>query len=329
MSETMEVDAIEVVQVEDKPFYLFSIKAQDLIDIAYFTPREIDRETGIQRPYSESRGREIAEYLDSEGALLANNVIVSLDGSHATYSDGKLTITRRPNVAFVIDGQHRLRAFANATKPDFPLAVSGFIDLSLADITDLFVKINYYQKPVNKSLVYDLLGIKPDLFPEYAEAHRVTEQLNDTVGSPWFGRIKMLGVGKGIITQATFINGLSTNKILDQVLKGIDSDTKVLILSNYFAAIRVLFPAQWGSRPSVLLKSLGVHALFKLFPDVFGTLTSRHRSFKTSDIVEHLRPLQEMDLEPSGWIASLGGMKGVKRLYEEMKAAIEVSSNGG
>ncbi|OPY67788.1 MAG: hypothetical protein A4E57_02107 [Syntrophorhabdaceae bacterium PtaU1.Bin034] len=322
-SDIIEVEAIKIVQDEDKPFYLFSMKAEDLLSIAYFVAREIDRETGIQRSYNESRGKEIAEYIDSEGAVLANNIIVSFKGEYVQYEREKLLIRRVPHAAFVVDGQHRLRAFTRASKKDFPLPVSGLIDLSWAEIAELFVKINYYQKPVNKSLVYDLLGIDPGLFPDYEEAHYVTKKLNETVGSPWFGRIKMLGIGKGTITQATFISALSANKILDGVLNGVDRDTKVLILYNYFNAVKELFPNHWSERSGVLWKSLGVHALFRLFPGVFNSVASRHSSFKISDIVDHLRPLCSIDLTPTGWTATLGGMKGVRRLYEEMKGAIK------
>lgn len=71
----IKVNAVKIKQNE-RDFYLFKIKASDLLSIAYFNPREFDRETGIQRPFKESRSKEIADYIDSENSVLANNIII-------------------------------------------------------------------------------------------------------------------------------------------------------------------------------------------------------------------------------------------------------------
>jgi DGQHR domain-containing protein len=322
--EVITVDAIKIVQNEDMPFYIFKMTAEDLLAISYFEPRELDRETGIQRNYNESRGKEIAEYIDSENSVLANNIIVSLKKECVEFKDGKLAMKRVKGAAFVIDGQHRLRAFTHVEKKDFELPVSAFVNLSLPDIAEIFVKINYYQKPVNKSLVYDLLGISGRIFPEFIESHKVTRVLNETVGSPWYGQIKMLGIGRGIITQATFINAMSSNKVLDKILKGIDTDTKIVILSSYFLAIKSLFPEQWCSKDSIISKSLGVHSFMKLFSFVFDSVAGKNDSFKVKDVWKFLTPLQEIDFQDST-IATLGGMKGVKNLSKIMGRKLGVA----
>lgn len=321
--DTILVDAIKIEQNNDMPFYIFKMTAKDLLSISYFVPRELDRETGIQRTFKESRGREIAEYIDSENSVLANNIIVSFKKGFLKFKDGKLEIAKKKDAAFVIDGQHRLRAFKYARKKDFELPVSAFDDLSWPDIAEIFVKINYYQKPVNKSLVYDLLGISSEIFPEYLESHNVTRILNETVGSPWFGQIKMLGIGKGIITQATFINAMSSNKVLDKTLMKIDTDTKTIILSNYFTAIKELFPEQWGNRDSIISKSLGVHSFMRLFSFVFESVAAKSNSFKVKDIKSFLTPLQQINFSEES-IATLGGMKGVKTLSQIMENKLRV-----
>jgi DGQHR domain-containing protein len=315
---------VKAVQVEqnDKKFFLFKMKAGDLLHIGYFNPRELDRESGIQRPYKSSRSKEIAEYIEEEDSVLPNNIIVSLKQEFIHYSNnGELIIQPERNVAFVIDGQHRLRAFNYTAKHDFELPVSGFVDLSLAEIAEIFVKINYYQKPVSKSLVYDLLGISPDIFPDYFEAHEITKILNETIDSPWFGLIKMLGVGKGIVTQATFISAMEANDILDKVLKDFDRKQKIAILSNYFTAVKAILPEQWGHRGSIISKSIGVHALMRVFPRVFTAIAIQANSFKTEQITEFISPIRDIPFSDKS-ITSLGGQRGVKTLALVMEDRI-------
>lgn len=318
--EKINVKAIRVKQNE-RYFFLFKMKAGDLLNIAYFNPREIDRESGIQRPYKVSRSREIADYIEEEDSTLPNNIIVSLNSKFIEYNNGGLEILPEKDVAFVIDGQHRLRAFKYTDKQQFELPVSGFVDLSLAEIAEIFVKINYYQKPVSKSLVFDLLGISEEIFPEFVEAHKVTKILNETVGSPWFDSIKMLGVGKGIITQASFITALESNKILDKLLKDFTLEQKVKILSNYFSAIKQLFPNKWGHRGSIIAKTLGFNAFVRLFPRVFNDVVENTKGFKIDDITRVIEPLKHLNFEAEE-ISSLGGIKGVKTLANIMETAI-------
>lgn len=319
MNGYIEVSAIEINQNE-KQFYVFKIYAKDLLSISYFKGRDIDRETGVQRPYKAGRSREIAEYID-EGGVLANNIIINLKKEFINFEDGILRIKRENNVAFIIDGQHRLKAFDFA-KENIEIPVSSFIDLSLAEVAELFVKINYYQKSVNKSLVYDLLGISKDIFPEYYEAHDIVNTLNETIGSPWFNLIKMLGVGTGVITQAAFITALESNKILTETLKKYNKQQKILILSNYFEAVKQLFPGEWGHREYFISKTISFNALLKIFPDVFRSVSSRTNGFKIEDIKEYIFPIKKIrfnDVE----IASLGGAKGVKTLSMLMSQKID------
>lgn len=310
----IRVNAVRVEQNERK-FYLFKIKAEDLLNIAYFNPREIDREAGIQRPFREWRSKEVAEYIDEENSVLPNNIIISLNSKFVSFNNGTLEIQPKKDIAFVIDGQHRLRAFKHTLKKNFELPVSSFIDLSLAEIAEIFVKINYYQKPVSKSLVYDLLGISPEIFPEYYEAHEVTKVLNETVSSPWFGLIKMLGIGKGIITQATFISALESNKILNEVLKEFNKEEKIIILSNYFQAIKQLFPGQWGNRSYFISKSVSFNALVRIFPKVFAAIVEERNSFKVEDIKQFMANIKNVPFHAEE-ITSLGGQKGVKTLAQ-------------
>lgn len=71
-----------------------------------------------------------------------------------------LTIPTRAKLAAIIDGQHRLFAFTRALahRRDMPLLCSIFLDLPKPYQAQLFATINSTQKPVDKSLTFELFG---------------------------------------------------------------------------------------------------------------------------------------------------------------------------
>lgn len=75
-----------------------------------------------------------------------------------------LTIPTPQKLAAIIDGQHRLFAFARAS-PDrrtMSLVCSIFIDLPKPYQAQIFATINSTQKPVDKSLTFELFGYNID-----------------------------------------------------------------------------------------------------------------------------------------------------------------------
>lgn len=342
-----EIPALKIRQNE-RDILLFSMSAEELIRISYFNPRDVDREAGIQRPYQRRRSKEIAKYLDTEDAVLANDIIINLqldkldltledvyNEKNKTLNLGKMAKRAKnlpePNeelkgkFAFVIDGQHRLRAFEFTQKKDFPLIVAALINLSLAEVAEIFVKINYYQKPVNKSVVFDLLGISEDIFPQYYKLHKVVRKLNEEdIESPFYGKIKMLGIGRGFISQASIINAIEKYKI-EETLKelGIDPDDKVLynVIWNFFKAVTQVFKDYWGEN-KFLSKTIAIRAFFLIMKDTLKTFASQDKEFSVQEISNYLSKIDKKLFE-SPDILGLGGEKGVKMLYEKLKEHLE------
>lgn len=79
-----------------------------------------------------------------------------------------LTIPTPEKLAAIIDGQHRLFAFAKADpeRLDDQLLCSVFIDLPKSMQAQIFATINSNQKAVDKSLTYELFGYNLDDEPE-------------------------------------------------------------------------------------------------------------------------------------------------------------------
>lgn len=333
------IDVIKINQKE-RPILIFSLPASDLKTIAYYNQREVDRNDGIQRAFNQLRSKEIAEYLNEDDAVLANNIIINLElekngftlediynAEEKELNIGLLITKSRKEhkkTAFVIDGQHRLRAFEFSNQNSFPLVVSAMIDLSLAEVAEIFVKINYYQKPVNKSLVLDLLGISKTMFPDYFILHNVVEKLNNDMASPFYGNVKMLGTGKGYVSQASLISAIEKYKIRES-LKSINikptEDVLYNLIWNYFEAVRKSFPEFWGEK-QILSKNIGIRAMFKIMDFILKETNMKKREFSPPIIREYLKKIDKgIFSNPDS--TAFGGEKGVKHLSNKILECLQ------
>jgi DGQHR domain-containing protein len=135
-------------------------------------------------------------------------------------SDKEYRPTSRP--IEIIDGQHRLLAFAESFSEElnFEIPVVAFYDLDISWQAYLFYVINIKPKKINTSLAYDLYPVlrvqewlerSPEGLIIYREtrAQELVETLWLNDESPWKGRINMLGNDKKApISQASFIRTL-------------------------------------------------------------------------------------------------------------------------
>ena len=113
--------------------------------------------------------------------------------------------------------------------------------------------------------------------------------LNEDDDSPWKGQIKMLGVGKGIISQAAFIGEL--RRLLQHaIFKEYPVGEQIKILKDYFLVLGELFPSAWASNKHVLCKTLGVAAVLLIMPKVLIHCRIRN-SFTISTMKDLLKDL--------------------------------------
>jgi len=103
----------------------------------------------------------------------------------------------------IIDGQHRLWAFDEATERGYELPVVAFHNLDISWQAYLFWTINIRPKRINASLAFDLYPLlRTEDWLDRFEGHSVyretraqelTEALWAYPASPWYQRINMLG----------------------------------------------------------------------------------------------------------------------------------------
>lgn len=194
-------------------WYTFSMKPDDLLKIAFVSHRAKAKATDIdayQRMVAGSRLRDIRKYIAEDGFFPTNIVVnieagkrrlqfdqVKQEGGTEGARYGWLTIRPAYKSAWIIDGQHRLFAYAGtarATK-DY-LNVVAFDGLAGAEQAQLFVDINGKQKGVKRSLLQELWAI---LHWESEDENRRLEAvvsksvqaLHEQRDSPFYGRIQL------------------------------------------------------------------------------------------------------------------------------------------
>src|SRR5436309_3148803 len=119
---------------------------------------------------------------------------------------GLLQIPEEHGVLRVLDGQHRLLALHALTQAGENLGIEVpavlFDRLDARQIVELFVTINAKHTRLNPSHIVSLAGRKLYPDPNQALAHDVIRSLNEDDTSPLHGEIKMLGTGRGRVSQA-------------------------------------------------------------------------------------------------------------------------------
>lgn len=125
----------------------------------------------------------------------------------------------------VIDGQHRLWAFEDASQlENFELPVVAFVGLDISWQAYLFWTINIKPKRINASLAFDLYPLlRSEDWLDRAEGHAIyretraqelTEILWSYPTSPWYDRINMLGERQNRwVTQSAWIKSLTASFI--------------------------------------------------------------------------------------------------------------------
>lgn len=208
------IDMTRIRQIED--FIIDSIlDEKDNIILATLFPSSMilaindDNETT-------SKGNEVKHIEgDSESCELSiNNNVFIVDGQHRMMAMRRVYERLNKNNSGLIeeDRKYVLRYIEN-----YKFNCVILVNYDLWEQGQVFVNVNFKQKPVNKSLYYEIFGSK------YSEnkddwkrnttylAHCMAKTLNEHADSPYRGQVKMLGTGKGFISQAFIVESLLKN----------------------------------------------------------------------------------------------------------------------
>jgi DGQHR domain-containing protein len=286
----------------DHVLYSFSEKASKLWSFVSINRREEDKDDGYQRVLSNSRVRAVADYIKA-GNMIPGSIIIGVDQGKYSAEQGKLRFSQGKDVAWVIDGQHRLAGahLASQEGSDIELNVVALLNLDEQAQIEQFVTINREGKNVPTSLYLDLLKHLPNRKSsgEIAaeRASDIATQLRRDNQSIFFGRIVVTTSPRsGQISIVNFTRKMAPFVNPDKGLLNVFTlAQQVTIVENYFRGIRETYPDEWRKADSIFFKTVGFGALMNVFEDVFKECTMHSGGFRVADIVEVLRPLRAFD----------------------------------
>lgn len=239
-------------------FYCASIPARYLLEVCFSDTMKaiIDNNglynlDGTQRIVREDRLKQITQYINRADTAFPNSIILAANYNEngntiddindpsrwqiTVEENGQifLTIPSAKKLAAIIDGQHRLFAFANADQKrlDMQLLCSIYIDLPKAYQAQLFAIINSTQRPVDKSLTYELYGYNineedPAIWSPDKLSVYLTRKLNLDRESPFFNHIKIAPISNFDTNVFSKDWNVSTAVVVEGILKLISTNPR-------------------------------------------------------------------------------------------------------
>lgn len=309
--------------------YLASVNFTLIQEITHFDvrrvlqkERDVEKYLGIQRPLHKKRVDDLKKYVNFLDATFPTSIIVAIDNADYVEFDEDSSELRlsncrkgedkpslfKANLCRVIDGQHRIAGLEGFKGNDFDVAVAFFIGSDIADQAYVFATVNLEQTKVNRSLALDLYSLARTRSP-FKTCHNITVALDSKKSSPFYQRIKRLGVATEgrtgeMLTQSTVVNAIlkyisddpkvdrdlllrggklekvtedSARKLCFRNLFVDEEDVKIgKIVEEYFDAVRERWPEAWAYRGTgrMLNRTNGFRALMSVFGRVYNYLAA-------------------------------------------------------
>ncbi len=348
----------------------------------YLTVNNSVSEKDFQRKYSDTRVNEISQFLNSqEYAFFPNTIISNCDlindldlfdineyngienfkklnnvPSHLSFfyrenEEAFLLIPLIENSLLIIDGQHRLEGLKKSSidvQNNYELLIAFIIGFDRSVIAQQFYTINYEQKPVNKSLLYHLMGEFSDNLDELTFMHKVVKALNELDYSPFYKRVKMLGsTPDNYDVNDKKLLSISLAFLIDALIKTISNKSNaglyqpvfryyfikenfrieiIKTLINYFSAISKLVPDWNDPSNSLISKGMGVGALLKVLQILFPVIFKKEFDSNSDKIVnlnenlflKYLNGIQNVDFSNGGKFGGIGSAGSINKIKEEI-----------
>lgn len=265
-TKSIELPFLQVEQ-HGKPFYLVNMPASVLSTVSYAAVRGKDKEEGaVQRVLNTRRISSVKEFAQS-GGVFPNSIVMNWVDKKSIKVDSKkrtLKLEIKERSAQLIDGQHRVAGIREAIREDsvlqgFELPVAIYIGLSTKECADIFLSINTEQKPVHRSLVFDLYAVADESIvdPAAARARDIALELNET-GAPYEGMIKFPGEQprKGGVALSTVVTSIKPlieeNGVFAQVGL-VTFENQAAVVSNFFNALKEKYGKLWFDRQNAFM----------------------------------------------------------------------------
>jgi DNA sulfur modification protein DndB len=320
----------------NREFILTTLPARLVAGVTYASVRGKDKEEGaIQRVLNTSRISGIKDFTlaggDFPNAFVLNwvsqeNLLIKAGGT-ISFND----VARS---AQIIDGQHRIAGIRAAIAEksqigDMDLPVVIYEDLTSRECADIFLSINTEQKPVARSLVFDLFGIASEdiVDPAALRARDIALTLHQTENSPYYELLKMPGapIRKGGIALSTAVSAIKPlvqeKGVLEQI--GVSElEIQRQIILNLFKSISNKYASKWNDKENVFLYAAGFMAAMQFFQLKLVPYCGGKESFSITTLDKAIN----MPVDSLIWQSEtkgLGGSAATSLVFDRLLAAFE------
>lgn len=280
-------------------------------------------------------------------------------------------IPRNKEITLIVDGQHRFAGilglyneYSNSLFEsvqnqcqsilDYRFIITYLIGYDIYEVGQVFADVNFNQKPVNRSLYYDIFGSAPytddngGLFNDIRLAHNLAVHMNNNQKSPLNGMIKLLGKGEGLVSQAFFVDKIIDNLFKDSWKPLVDdyndggSKYKIMapFLRAYFSAIKRAYPSSWPNHKpgtnsyssfhysNILCKTTGMGAFLRLINTIYPRIDLGEETSMENQIYKMLSGISDgevkTDFSKDGKFGGASGEGKQKELFDFLKRKLSI-----
>ena len=284
------------------PAYSFNMPVRHLAQISYVAVRGKDKEEGaVQRVLSKRRISSIRDYI-LEGSTFFNSFILNWSETNIRPKIGghKIKVPLWPSAAQMIDGQHRLAGLEEAMKEDDKIGdrnmlVTLCLELSTSEAARIFLNINTEQRPVPKSLIYDLFGdVVDDENHSVNRATDIARELNEDSDSALYRLLKFPGNPRGVgsIELSSFVSAFKehlkpSGTFYTYKIK--DFTNQKTVIDNFYRSIRNAYEdgSLWANKSqNPFLRAAGFNGSVDYLTTTLIAECADKRSFKVDTMAE-------------------------------------------
>ena len=344
----VQFEVLSYSTVEEKEKQRKTVKTS-AVNWELLEKRIAQSEAAFQRPVIRKKIRELVQYYrecqEAQNLPAIPGAVIIITEKRLAFSPagksanlGMLQIPEEPGILRCLDGQHRLLALSGRIETDMDIDVPAvlFDTLDPRQTVELFVTINAKHTRLNPSHLISLAGRRLYADTYQALAHDIIRTLNEEESSPLHREIKVLGVGKGRVSQASLADEMvdffaNVEKIGGKDrFRQLEENGKRFFL-NYFKAILGIFPKAWAGRKYSIKTGAALRAFIRVSPDVMARSKElKNDSFDFFGIRDAIKPwgdrVGDERFETDGeWRRKLaGGTRGtVDLLMKELRDAIK------
>ena len=330
MNLRLRFPAIAITQTTTT-LYVFKAKASVLFGALSINRRIEDKDEGYQRALSVGRVQAIRRYIANKNPI-PGAIVVSFDQASYVTTENELVVPAGTDVGWIIDGQHRLAGAKQAARNgvDVELPVVAFVGLRIEDQIQQFITINRESKNVPTSLYLDLLKYVPGKKPSEISKERTADiatLLRRNEDSPFFERIVVTTRPKsGQLSLTNFVRKISPHIVRDKGILGPYLEREQMaVISNYYGALRQVFPTEYRKKDSVFFKTVGFGGVWNVFSTIFSMTLKNRGGFRVQDVVAVLRRIENFDF--SGWRQYGTGNQAEINAGDDLKAELLLAFN--